>query len=59
MKKSGVVSQDEDFDIDDALNEMQLEKDIAIDLAADLNPSDDYDDGDPWGDEREDFGDYY
>ncbi len=59
IKKSGLASQDEDFDLNDALNEMQLEKDIATDLAADFNPTDDYDDGDPWGDEREDFGDYY
>ena len=59
LKRSGAVVQDTDFDLDDVLNEEQLEKDIATDLAADFNQSDDYDDGDPWGDEREDFGDYY
>jgi len=59
LKRNGALVQDNDFDLDEVLNEEQLEKDIATDLAGDFNQSDDYDDGDPWGDEREDFGDYY
>jgi hypothetical protein len=57
LKRTGAL--DNDVDLDDVLNEEQLEKDIATDLATDFNQSEDYDDGDPWGDEREDFGDYY
>ena len=56
LKKRG--SLDGDFDLDEVLNEEQLEKDIAIDLASDFNQNEDYDDGDPWGDEHSDFGDY-
>ena len=56
LKKKG--SLDGDFDLDEVLNEEQLEKDIAIDLASDFNQNEDYDDGDPWGDEHSDFGDY-
>jgi hypothetical protein len=56
LRKNG-LSGDEN-DINDAVNEMELERDIATDLAIDFNPTDDYDDGDPWGDEREDYGDY-
>jgi len=60
LKRKGQVTRDGDFDMDEVLNEEALERDIANDLAADFNQTDDYDDGDPWGDERDvDNQDYY
>ncbi len=60
LKRKGQITRDGDFDLDEVLNEEALERDIANDLAADFNQTDDYDDGDPWGDERDgDNGDYY
>jgi hypothetical protein len=47
-----------DEDIDDALDEMNLENEIEMDLAADMNQTDDYNDGDPWGEELGDEVDY-
>lgn len=55
LKKKGVV---DDMDMDDIIEQMGTERDIEIDLAMDMNPTDDYDDGDPWGDEVENFGEY-
>ena len=37
---------------------MVTDRDIDIDIAMDMNPTDDFDDGDPWGDEGENFGEY-
>ena len=59
LKKKGALGDDVDLDIDDAIEEMNLEKDINEDLAMDMNSTDDYDDGDPWGDETDNVGDYY
>jgi hypothetical protein len=47
-----------DLDIDDAIDEMNVEREIEIDIAMDMNPTDDYDDGDPWGDEVDNREDY-
>jgi hypothetical protein len=49
---------DMDLDIDDAIDEMNVEKEIDEDIAMDMNQTDDYDDGDPWGEETENNGDY-
>ena len=45
-------------DIDDALDEQGADRDIDLDLAMDMNMSDDYNDGDPFGDEQENDGGY-
>jgi hypothetical protein len=45
-------------DIDDALDEQGADHDIELDLAMDINMSDDYNDGDPFGDEQEYDGGY-
>ena len=37
---------------------MNIEKDIEMDIAQDMNYTEDYDDGDPWGEEQENYGDY-
>ena len=49
---------DQDAQIDDAIDEMNLEEDIEKDIAMDINQTDDYDDGDPWGDETENRDEY-
>jgi hypothetical protein len=38
---------------------MNEERNIDLDIALDMNMSDDYDDGDPWGEEQENYDDYY
>jgi hypothetical protein len=48
----------EDIDMDDAIDEIRLQQEINEDLAMDMNQTDDYDDGDPWGDEVENREDY-
>jgi hypothetical protein len=48
-----------DVDIDDALDDMNVETEIEEDIAMDMNQTDDYDDGDPWGEETENNEDYY
>ena len=48
-----------DIDIDDALDDMNVEAEIEQDIAMDMNQTDDYDDGDPWGEETENNEDYY
>ena len=48
----------DDIDIEDAIDEMNIEKDIEMDIAQDMNYTEDYDDGDPWGEEQENYGDY-
>ena len=48
----------DNIELDDAIDEMATEQEIDMDLAMDMNPSDDYDDGDPWGDENENYGEY-
>ena len=49
---------DVDLDIDDAIDNMNMEREIDMDIAMDMNGTDDYDDGDPWGDETENNDDY-
>jgi len=56
IKKRQITGDEED--IDDALDEMNLENEIEMDLAADMNQTDDYNDGDPWGEELGDEIDY-
>jgi hypothetical protein len=58
LRRNGVVNGIQDNDIDDAVDDMNLEQDIAEDLANDFNVTDDYNDGDPWGDEMENRDDY-
>ena len=53
LKRTG-----EDIDIDEALDEMTLENEIEMDIAEDINQTDDYNDGDPWGEEGENDNDY-
>jgi hypothetical protein len=50
--------QDDEIDLDDAIEEMATDREIELDIAMDMNPTDDYDDGDPWGDEAENYGEY-
>ena len=59
LKKKGALGDDVDLDIDDAIEEMNVDREIDEDLAMDMNSTDDYDDGDPWGDETDNVGDYY
>ena len=47
-----------DMEMDDAIQDMNIQREIDEDLAGDFNKSDDYDDGDPWGEEAEDMQDY-
>ena len=48
----------DNIDLDDAIDELATDRDIDYDIAMDMNLSDDYNDGDPWGDETENYGDY-
>jgi hypothetical protein len=48
----------DDIDLDDAIDEMATDREIDFDIAMDMNLNDDYNDGDPWGDETENFGEY-
>ena len=48
----------EEMELDDALEEMNVEKEIEEDISADMNQTDDYNDGDPWGDEGDNAEDY-
>ena len=48
----------DNIDIEDAIDEMNVERDIEMDIAEDMNYTDDYNDGDPWGEEQENYGDY-
>ena len=40
------------------IEQMVTDRDIDVDIAMDMNPTDDYDDGDPWGDEMENRDEY-
>ena len=48
----------DEMDLEDAIDEINLEREINMDLAGDFNPTDDFDDGDPWGEELADRDDY-
>ena len=58
LRRQRVGGQDMDADIDDALDEMNTAHDIDLELALDMNNTDDYNDGDPWCDELENIGEY-
>jgi hypothetical protein len=45
-------------DVEDMIEEMNIQRDIDEDNALNVNNTDDYDDGDPWGDELENNDDY-
>ena len=47
-----------DMEMHDAIDEMNTDRDIENDLAKDFNNTDDYDDGDQWGEETENNDDY-
>jgi hypothetical protein len=55
LRKQGLG---DDMDFDDAVEQMVTDREIDEDVAMDMNPTDDYDDGDPWGDELNDREDY-
>ena len=44
----------DNIDFDDEIDEMATEQEIDMDLAMYMNPSEDYNDGDPWNDEEND-----
>jgi hypothetical protein len=58
LNKRGVTDDDMDMEMNDAIDEMNVEREIDNDLANDFNTTDDYDDGDPWGEEAQDRHDY-
>jgi hypothetical protein len=50
--------EDDGVDLDEAIDQMATDRDIDLDIAMDINSTDDYNDGDPWGDETENYGEY-
>jgi hypothetical protein len=58
LKRNRVVDRDIEFEMDDALADIDAEREIDLDVALDMNMTDDYNDGDPWGEEEENDGDY-
>lgn len=56
LRKRG--SDGDDFEVEDAVEQMLIDREIDMDIAMDANPTDDYDDGDPWGDEGENYDQY-
>ncbi len=48
----------DDMDVEDRIEQMATDREIDMDIQMDMNQTDDYDDGDPWGDEAENFGEY-
>ena len=58
LKRQQTVERDVDLELDDALDEMNMEHEIELDIAMDMNPTDDYNDGDPWG-EEDNYNDDY
>ena len=57
LKRNGQTDVDQ-IDMDDEIDEMNVEREIEMDNAMDMNPTDDYDDGDPWGDEVDNRDEY-
>ena len=45
--------QNRDMDVDEAFEQAQADYEIDRDVAMEMNVTDDYDDGDPWGDEMD------
>jgi hypothetical protein len=58
LRRRGRTDVDPEAQIDDAVDDMNLEREIDLDNAMDMNPTDDFDDGDPWGDEVENRDEY-
>jgi hypothetical protein len=58
LRKQGEGQGGDDMDMDDAIEQMVTDREINEDLAMDMNPTDDYDDGDPWGEEAENYDEY-
>ena len=58
LKRKRVAERDMDIEVDDTLAEMDEAREIELDVAMDMNMTDDFDDGDPWGEEVEDREDY-
>lgn len=58
LRRKGRTDIDQDAQIDDAIDDMNLEREIEMDNVMDMNPTDDFDDGDPWGDEVENRDEY-
>ncbi len=58
LKRSQIGSDDVDLDMEDAIYEMNVERDVEMDIAINMNLTEDFDNGDPWGDEEENYGDY-
>ena len=58
LRRKGRIDVDQDAQIDEAIDDMNLEQEIEMDNAMDMNPTDDFDDGDPWGDEVENRDEY-
>jgi hypothetical protein len=57
LKRKGVSDVDLEFEVDNTIDEEREEREIDND-AYQMNTSDDWDDGDPWGEEQEDM-EYY
>jgi len=55
LRKNGLNDY---MDLDDAVEQIATDGAIDLDIATDMNPTDDYDDGDPWGDEIENYDEY-
>ena len=58
LKRRGVNEQNMDLEMDAEIEEYEVEKGIQKDIASDFNVTDDYNDGDPWGEELEDRDNY-
>lgn len=50
--------EEDGVDLDEAIDQMATDREIDLDIAMDMNSTDDYNDGDPWGDETENYGEY-
>jgi hypothetical protein len=58
LRRQRVTDRDLDIEVDDALAEMDEAHNIELDIAVNNNVTDDYYDGDPWGEETENLSDY-
>jgi hypothetical protein len=58
LRRQGVVDRDMDIEMDDAMADMNVDRNIDMELVMDMNQTDDYNDGDPWGDELENQREY-
>ena len=58
LRRQGVTDRDMDIEMDDAMADMNVDRNIDMELAMDMNNTDDYNDGDPWGEELENEREY-